>query len=141
VGDFVLRRGDGVYAYQLAVVVDDAAQGVTEVVRGDDLLPSTARQFLLRRALGLPEPAYFHVPLVVDAGGRRLAKRADDLSLAELRDRGVDPRAVASWVARSAGIDGAEHESAAELTSRFSMQRVPHTQVSSQGVVRLLGGR
>ena len=143
VGDFVIRRADGVASYQLAVVVDDAAQGVTEVVRGDDLLPSTARQYLLRRALGLPEPAYFHVPLVVDTAGRRLAKRADDLSLAELRDRGVDARAIASWVARTAGIADARQESAAELASRFSMHRVPHSQVSvsSQGVVELLGAR
>lgn len=141
VGDFLIARKGGLPAYQLAVAVDDAAQGVTEVVRGDDLLASTARQYLLRRALGLPEPAYFHVPLVVDAAGRRLAKRADDLSLAELRDRGVDPRAVASWVARTAGIADAELENAAELASRFAMHRVPHTQVSSQGVVELLGAR
>ncbi|HVW23896.1 MAG TPA: tRNA glutamyl-Q(34) synthetase GluQRS [Polyangiaceae bacterium] len=141
IGDFLIARKGGLPAYQLAVVVDDAAQGVTEVVRGDDLLPSTARQYLLRRALGLPEPAYWHVPLVVDGAGRRLAKRADDSSLAELRDRGVDPRAVASWVARTAGIDDAAHESAAELSSRFSMQRVPRTQVSSQGVVESLTAR
>ena len=141
VGDFLIARKGGLPSYQLAVVVDDAAQGVTEVVRGDDLLPSTARQHLLRKALGLPEPAHWHVPLVVDASGRRLAKRADDLSLAELRERGVDPRAVASWVARVSGIPDAEHESAAELVSRFSMQRVPHTQVSSQGVVELLTAR
>jgi glutamyl-tRNA synthetase len=141
VGDFLIARKGGLPAYQLAVVVDDAAQGVTEVVRGDDLLPSTARQYLLRRALRLPEPAYFHVPLVVDSAGRRLAKRADDLSLAELRDRGVDPRAVASWAARTAGILDAERETAAELASRFAMQRVPHTQISSQGVVELLAAQ
>jgi glutamyl-tRNA synthetase len=133
VGDFLIARKGGLPAYQLAVAVDDRTQGVTEVVRGDDLLSSTARQYLLRHALDLPEPAYWHVPLVVDGAGRRLAKRADDLSLAELRERGADPREVVSWAARASGIFDAGRETAAELVSRFAMERVPRTPVSSQG--------
>jgi glutamyl-tRNA synthetase len=125
VGDFMIGRRDGAPAYQLAVVVDDAAQGVTHVTRGDDLLPSTARQFHLQRALGLPHPSWFHLPLVVDAGGRRLAKRADDLSLFELAAGGTDPRAVVAWAARSAGIDAGERASAAEVVPAFDLNKLP----------------
>ena len=77
-GDFVLKRADGMWAYQLAVVVDDAAQGVTDVVRGEDLAASTARQMLLQQALGAPTPTYLHLPLVHDARGRKLSKQAGD---------------------------------------------------------------
>ena len=114
VGDFLIGKRDGAPAYQLAVVVDDAHQGVTEVVRGDDLLSSTARQWQLQRALGLPHPNWFHLPLVLDEAGRRLAKRADDLSLAELAAGGTDPRAVVAWAARSAGMDVGERARAEE---------------------------
>jgi glutamyl-tRNA synthetase len=95
-GDFVVWRKDGVPSYQLACVVDDAAMRITEVVRGADLLKSTARQILLNRALGLDNPKWFHCRLVVDQNGRRLAKRYDSLSLRTLRQRGLTPMNILS---------------------------------------------
>ena len=95
-GDFLVWRKDGMPAYELAVVADDHAMGVTEVVRGADLLLSTARQLLLFEALGWPPPAWAHAPLVTDLFGRRLAKRASGLSIRELRDRGFSPADVLS---------------------------------------------
>jgi len=133
VGDFVVRRADGLAAYQLAVVVDDALAGVTEVVRGDDLLPSAARQFLVQEALGLAHPTWFHVPLVVDEGGRRLAKRTDALALSTLRAQGRDPRELVSWVARSSGIERAERGTPRELLGAFDLLRVPKTPVVCAG--------
>jgi glutamyl-tRNA synthetase len=97
-GDFVIWRHDDLPAYQLAVVVDDAAMQITEVVRGADLLLSTARQILVYRALGLDPPAFYHCPLMTDESGARLAKRHDALSLRTLRQRGVTPEALRqSW--------------------------------------------
>lgn len=93
-GDFVVWRGDDVPAYQLACVVDDAAMQITEVVRGADLLMSTARQILLYRALGLTPPEFFHCALMLDEKGRRLAKRHDALSLRTLRERGETPESL-----------------------------------------------
>jgi len=93
-GDFVVWRHDDVPAYQLAVVVDDAAMKITEVVRGADLLKSTARQLLLYRALGSEPPKFFHSPLMTDETGVRLAKRHDALSLRTLRERGVSPESL-----------------------------------------------
>ena len=88
-GDFVLKRADGVFAYQLAVVVDDAAQGATQVVRGGDLLSSTPRQIALQRALGLPTPRYGHLPLVTNPDGSKLGKRDGALPLPTLDDQRV----------------------------------------------------
>lgn len=97
-GDFVVWRHDDVPAYQLSVVVDDAAMQITEVVRGADLLKSTARQLLLYRALGFPPPKFFHCPLMTDESGVRLAKRHDALSLRKLREGGATPEALRrSW--------------------------------------------
>jgi glutamyl-tRNA synthetase len=124
VGDFLLAKRDKAPAYQLAVVVDDAAQGVTEVLRGDDLLASAARQWHVQNALGLPHPAWFHVPLVTDENGHRLAKREAALSLAELRAGGCDPRAIVAWVAQSSGIDGGERVWPRDVTPVFDLARV-----------------
>lgn len=131
VGDFLIAKRDGAPAYQIAVVVDDHAQGVTEVVRGDDLLGSTPRQLLLHHALGYTAPSYVHVPLVVDAEGRRLAKRHDSLSLATLQERGVRAERVAAWVANSAGMlprsqaaDPMLRLSARELTAEFAWEKL-----------------
>jgi len=129
VGDFPIARKAGAAAYQLAVVVDDALAGVTEVLRGDDLLPSAARQLLVQEALGLPHPAWYHVPLVVDEGGRRLAKRTDALSLASLRERGLDPRKVVGWIARRSGFADADEASPRDLVGAFDLHRVSRSPV------------
>jgi glutamyl-tRNA synthetase len=125
VGDFLIAKRDRAPAYQLAVVVDDARQGVTEVVRGEDLLASAARQRLLQRALGLPQVRYLHVPLVLDETGRRLAKRQDDLSLQELREGGTDPRAIVAWAARSCGIPCGPRVTARVALINFSHATLP----------------
>jgi len=101
-GDFLVWRKDGIPSYQLACVVDDAAMGITEAVRGRDLLKSTARQILLHQALGLRTPAYFHTALLVDAQGMRLAKRHDALALRTLRQRGHSPAEVREMFAANA---------------------------------------
>jgi glutamyl-tRNA synthetase len=118
VDDFVVRRNDGAYAYNLAVVVDDAAQGVEEVVRGADLIDSTPRQLWLARALGLPEPSYSHVPLVLGPDGRRLAKRHGDVTLRELA-----PADAMRWMARSLGLPPAT--TARELLPAFDPRALP----------------
>ncbi|MGH2485116.1 MAG: tRNA glutamyl-Q(34) synthetase GluQRS [Ktedonobacterales bacterium] len=104
-GDFIVRRGDGLYAYQLAVVVDDALMGVTQVVRGADLLGSTARQLALYDTLGYPRPRnYAHVPMLRDATGVRLSKREAASGLDPLRARGMQPAQVVGWLAASCGL-------------------------------------
>jgi glutamyl-tRNA synthetase len=104
VDDFVLRRNDGVVAYNLAVVVDDAAQGVDQVVRGDDLLPSAPRQAYLAGLLGVPVPEYAHVPLVLNPAGRRLAKRDGAVTLGALAAAGVGPEEVTALLLASLGL-------------------------------------
>ena len=124
VGDFVLKRRDGVYGYQLAVVVDDLAMGVTEVVRGMDLLDSTARQILLVRALGGTPPAYMHVPLLVGADGEKLSKRNDALTVRSLREAGVAPDALVGWLAAALGQGDARRKTPADVASSFQSDRV-----------------
>jgi glutamyl-tRNA synthetase len=126
VGDLLLRRRDGVFSYQLAVVVDDAQSGITEVLRGDDLLPSAARQAWIQRHLAFPHPTWIHVPLVVHPGGVRLAKRNSDLSLAALRASGADPRRIIAWAARSIGL-ALEPCTARELLPAFTRASIPAT--------------
>lgn len=125
-GDFVVWRSANVPAYQLAVVVDDAAAGVTEIVRGDDLLTSTPRQLLLAEALGLPAPSHTHVPLVVGDEGRRLAKRHGDTRLSSLAAASVKPEALIGLLAWSCGwLDKPEPISARELIPLFRWDTVP----------------
>ena len=105
VGDFVLRRGDGVFAYQLAVAVDDAEMKITDVVRADDLLASTARQILLMKLLGYDAiPAYTHLPLVVSSDGSRLAKRAQGTTIREMREHGIEATYVIGAIAEGLGL-------------------------------------
>jgi glutamyl-tRNA synthetase len=125
-GDFVVWKSAGTPAYQLAVVADDIDLGITEVVRGDDLLPSTPRQLLLYRALGKPPPRFVHVPLVVGPDGRRLAKRHGDTRLATLRESGITPEWLVGVLAWSCGwaVKG-EAISARELLPRFRLATIP----------------
>ena len=124
VGDFVLRRADGIFAYQLAVVVDDGAMGITQVLRGADLLASTARQILLHKLLGQREPRWAHAPLVVARGGRRLSKRDRALSLSHLRASGADPRRIVAHLARLSGLQAKDACAPAQLIATFSMAAI-----------------
>ena len=124
-GDFLIRRSDGVFAYQLAVCVDDALMGVNLVVRGRDLLGSTARQVYLHHLLGYSAPNFAHVPLLVAADGRRLSKRDRDLDLRAIREDGIEPRSVISRLAACAGLCGQEELlSTDELVGRFSWEAI-----------------
>jgi glutamyl-tRNA synthetase len=131
VGDFVVRRADGIHAYQLAVVVDDDAMGITQVLRGADLLASTARQILLYEALGLPAPRWAHAPLVLSDGGERLAKRDRSSSLSFLRERGADPRAVVAALCAISGQPEATGRSLLERAASFDLSRLPRGAVSA----------
>ena len=124
-GDFILRRSDGVYAYQLAVVVDDADMGVTQVVRGSDLLSSTPRQLWLQERLGLPHPTYGHLPLLLAPDGRRLAKRDRDLELGWLQARFTAPELVGRLALAARLIDRPQAITPRELIPLFSWERLP----------------
>ncbi len=123
VDDIVVRRNDGVAAYHLAVVVDDADSGIDQVVRGDDLLTSAVSQAHLASLLGQPPPAYAHVPLAVNAAGRRLAKRDGAVTLADLAARGVDARQVLGLLAASLGLPEVDHPR--ELLAVFDPDALP----------------
>lgn len=126
VGDFLVWTRRGTPSYQLAVVVDDARQGVSQVVRGDDLIPSTGRQLLLYRALGIgSEPVYTHLPLVRGSDGKRLAKRHGDTRLARYQDSGVAAERVIALIARWSGLGPADAMSASEFAERFRLDTMP----------------
>jgi glutamyl-tRNA synthetase len=128
VDDVVLQRNDGVPAYNLATVVDDHLQGITEVVRGDDLLSSTPRQIHLQRLLGFTQPVYAHVPLVVGPDGERLAKRHGAVTLADLAAAGTDPEGVVSLLGASLALcEPGEIVTAADLAVRFRWADVPRS--------------
>ncbi len=124
VGDFVIQRIDGVASYQLAVVVDDALAGVTHVLRGEDLLTSTPRQLLLQHALGYAQPEYAHVPLMLGADGKRLAKRDGPSTVAGLRQLGWSPERVIGELAGSCGLHDGAPIRAAELVPGFALSKV-----------------
>jgi glutamyl-tRNA synthetase len=132
IGDFIVWTRRGQPAYQLAVVVDDARQGITHIVRGNDLLESAARQLLLYRALGLgPEPLYAHLPLVRGSDGRRLAKRHGDTRLEHYRSRGVPPERVIGLLASWSGIlPSPEPLSAAEFAGLVEVDKIPPTDIT-----------
>ena len=131
VGDFVVWTKRGCPSYQLAVVVDDARQGITEVVRGDDLLDSAGRQTLLYRALGLGgPPRYTHLPLVRGRDGRRLAKRHGDTRIDHYRALGVAPERVLALLARWSGVDAGDGARAGDLIGRIGLDTIPRTDIT-----------
>ena len=131
-GDFVLRRSDGVFAYQLVCVVDDIASGVTQVVRASDLLSSTPRQILLYRLLDAPQPRFAHHPLLFAPDGRRLSKRDKDATIAGMRAQGVRPEAIVGYLAALAGQSEAGEElTARELAEHFDWSRVPKDDIKA----------
>ncbi len=134
VGDFIVRRSDGIFAYQFAVVVDDALMHINQVLRGADLLHSTARQILLYEALGFPIPTFAHVPLLLDDQGKRLAKRIQSAGLEPLRAAGITPPQVVGQLAASCGlVDKGEAISATELVWRYDRQTYDIMRTKIQG--------
>ena len=128
IGDFVIARHPRGAGYMLAVVVDDAAMGVTEIVRGDDLLPATHRQLLLYSAFGLKAPDFLHVPLVVGHDGRRLAKRHGDTRLSALRAAGITPERLVGYLAWTCGwAEHGEELTLSQLLPRFNLATLPHS--------------
>lgn len=134
-GDFVLRRADGVYVYQLAVTVDDALSGVTQVVRGSDLLSSAPRQMYLQELLGFPHPDYGHVPMLLAPDGRRLSKRDGDLDLGALRRRVTAPRLLGALAYTAGLLDQSVPISAGELAEEFSWERLKKEDICLDGAV------
>ena len=124
VGDFVVRRSDGVAAYQLAVVVDDAAAGVNHVLRADDLVGSTFRQLQLYRALGEPPPSYAHVPLMMDETGKRMAKRSGALTVRAQREAGKTAEELVGHLAGSIGLGDGRPGAARALIGGFSLSKL-----------------
>ena len=126
-GDMVVRRADGIYVYQLAVTVDDGEAGVTEVVRGSDLLSSAPRQMYLQELFGFPHPEYAHVPMLLSPDGRRLSKRDRDMDLGQLRET-TTPEALLGTLAYACGLlDRNEPASAKELASIFAWEKIKKT--------------
>lgn len=138
-GDFIVRRADGVYAYQLAVVTDDADGGITQVVRGRDLLESTPRQLYLYELLGKIAPEFCHVPLLLAPDGRRLSKRERDLDLGNLRERYTPQRILGYLAALANLIPMGETASAAELIPLFDWKRVPQADIPMPESAELRG--
>jgi glutamyl-tRNA synthetase len=131
VGDFVVWTKRGAPAYQLAVVVDDSRQGVTDVVRGDDLLPSAARQRLLYRALGVESPRWWHLPLVLGSDGRRLAKRHGDTRIASYRRDGVSPERIIALIAEWCGLGRRADSMSSDLfRAMIDLKRLPRAPVT-----------
>jgi len=133
--EVVVRRSDGLYAYHLAVVVDDAADGVTDVCRGDDLLPATGPQAGLQALLGLSRPAYAHVPLVLGPDGARLSKRHGAVAIADLRDAGIRPGEICGALARSAGVAASGAVMPAQLVESFALEQIERRPATLPGLV------
>ena len=129
-GDFAIRRSDGVWSYQLATVVDDHLSGVNLVVRGSDLLESTAKQLIIAKYLGYPAPEYAHHPLLLDKEGERLAKRHKDLSIQDLRKKGVRPEQITGLLAHLAGLNpGNRPGNPADFTETLNYGIIPQKDI------------